>query len=68
MCACRDDGWWWLSARRYADLYPDYLRMLALNVPAVLLVLGAVFAIDDVTGFEITKAIELPPPYGVVLL
>ena len=42
--------------------------MLALNVPAVLLVLGFVFAIDDVTGFEITEAIELPPPYGVALL
>lgn len=47
---------------------PDYLRMLALNVPAALLVLGFVFAIDDVTGFEITKAIQLPPPYGVALL
>lgn len=56
------------SKRMYADVSPDYLRMLALNVPAALLVLGAVFAIDDLTGFEITKAIELPPPYGVALL
>ncbi len=52
----------------YSDAVPDYLRMLALNVPAALLVLGFVFAIDDITGFEITEAIELPPPYGPLLL
>jgi hypothetical protein len=46
----------------YGDLKTDYARMLALNIPAVMLVLGIVFAIDDVTGFEITEAIELPPP------
>eukprot|EP00199_Chlamydomonas_sp_CCMP681_P002468 CAMPEP_0119106584 /NCGR_PEP_ID=MMETSP1180-20130426/5042_1 /TAXON_ID=3052 ORGANISM="Chlamydomonas cf sp, Strain CCMP681" /NCGR_SAMPLE_ID=MMETSP1180 /ASSEMBLY_ACC=CAM_ASM_000741 /LENGTH=338 /DNA_ID=CAMNT_0007091947 /DNA_START=36 /DNA_END=1052 /DNA_ORIENTATION=- len=56
------------SKKMYADAKPDYLRMLAINVPAALLVLGLVFSIDDLTGFEITKAIELPPPYGVVLL
>ncbi|GAX78944.1 hypothetical protein CEUSTIGMA_g6384.t1 [Chlamydomonas eustigma] len=56
------------SKKMYGDLKTDYARMLALNIPAVLLVLGIVFAIDDVTGFEITEAIELPPPYGVGLL
>lgn len=56
------------SKKMYSDCTPDYLRMVALNVPAALLVLGFVFGIDDVTGFEITKAIELPPPYGVFLL
>lgn len=56
------------TKKMYADCSPDYLRMLALNVPATLLVLGALFAIDDLTGFEITTAIELPPPYGVALL
>ncbi len=56
------------TKKMYADVTPDYLRMLALNVPATLLVLGGVFAIDDLTGFEITKAIELPPPYGIILL
>ncbi|KAJ9506088.1 hypothetical protein QJQ45_002491 [Haematococcus lacustris] len=56
------------TKKMYSDCEPDYLRMLALNVPAALLVLGAVFAIDDVTGFEITKLIQLPPPYGVALL
>ena len=30
--------------------------------------LGALFSVDDITGFEITKAIELPQPYGVVFL
>ncbi len=46
----------------YGDLKTDFVRMLALNVPAVLLVLGLVFSIDDITGFEITELIELPPP------
>lgn len=56
------------TKRMYSDAQPDYARMVALNVPAALLVLGAVFAIDDVTGFEITSLIELPPPYGIVAL
>ena len=29
-------------------------------------VLGLLFSIDDITGFEITKVIELPKPYGTV--
>jgi len=41
---------------------------VALNVPAVITVLGGIFAIDDLTGFEITEAIELPAPYGPILL
>lgn len=56
------------SKKMYSNAVTDYLRLTALNVPAVLLVLGFVFAIDDITGFEITEAIELPPPYGVALL
>jgi hypothetical protein len=31
-------------------------------------VLGLLFSIDDITGFEITKVIELPKPYGIVFL
>ena len=46
----------------------DYLKLVGINVPAALLVLGAVFSVDDLTGFEITKLIELPEPYGIVLL
>ncbi len=42
--------------------------MVALNIPAVLLVLGFVFAIDDITGFEISEVIELPPPFGAGFL
>ena len=30
--------------------------------------LGLLFSIDDITGFEITKVIELPKPYGIVFL
>ena len=28
----------------------------------------ALFSIDDLTGFEVTKLIELPEPYGVIFL
>jgi hypothetical protein len=56
------------SRKMYADATPDYLRMTALNVPAALLVLGLVFSIDDLTGFEISSALQLPPPYGIVAL
>ena len=31
-------------------------------------VLGALFTVDDITGFEITKLIELPEPYGIIAL
>lgn len=56
------------SKKLYSDAQTDVLRMTALNVPAVLLVLGIVFAVDDLTGFEVTKLVQLPPPYGVFLL
>lgn len=56
------------SRKLYSDAKPDYLKMTLLNVPAALLVLGFIFAIDDITGFEITKAIELPPPYSILFL
>lgn len=56
------------SKRMYSDAVPDYLRMTALNLPAALLVLGALFSIDDITGFEVTSLIELPPPGGIIAL
>eukprot|EP00878_Enallax_costatus_P000914 GHUV01001044.1.p1 GENE.GHUV01001044.1~~GHUV01001044.1.p1 ORF type:complete len:416 (+),score=103.50 GHUV01001044.1:3-1250(+) len=56
------------SKKMYSDAYPDYLRMTALNLPAALLVLGFLFSIDDITGFEVTSLIELPPPGGIVAL
>jgi hypothetical protein len=56
------------TKKMYSDASPDYVRMTALNLPAALLVLGVVFSIDDLTGFEITSLIELPPPYGIVAL
>lgn len=30
--------------------------------------LGLLFSVDDITGFEITKAIELPQPYGIIFV
>lgn len=56
------------SKKMYSDAYPDYLRMTALNIPAALLVLGFLFSIDDITGFEVTSLIELPPPGGIIAL
>eukprot|EP00877_Chromochloris_zofingiensis_P012845 jgi/Chrzof1/7814/Cz02g37160.t1 len=56
------------SKKMYSDATPDYLKMTLLNIPAALLVLGIVFSIDDITGFEITSLIELPPPYGIAAL
>ena len=56
------------SGRLYSDAAPDYLLMTALNLPATLLTLAALFSIDDLTGFEITKFIELPEPWGIVVV
>lgn len=56
------------TKKMYADATPDYLRMTALNIPAALLVVGATFLVDDVSGFSVTNLIELPPPYGIVAL
>lgn len=56
------------SKKMYSDITIDYVKMTLLNLPAVLLVLGVLFSVDDITGFEITKAIELPQPYGIVFL
>ncbi|KXZ54747.1 hypothetical protein GPECTOR_4g817 [Gonium pectorale] len=56
------------SKKMYADCEPDYLRMTALNIPGVMFVLGILFAVDYSTGFGLTRVIELPAPYGVVLL
>lgn len=52
----------------YSDAAPDYLRMTLLNLPAAVIVLAGLFAVDDLTGFDITAAIELPPPLGIGLL
>eukprot|EP00887_Chlorella_sp_A99_P001905 scaffold18.g1905.t1 len=48
------------------DAAVDYLKLVAINVPAALLVLGGLFSIDDLTGFEITRLVELPEPYGII--
>lgn len=56
------------SKKVYSDAYPDYLKMTALNVPAAVIVLGAVFVIDKLSGFSLTNAIELPPPWSILFL
>eukprot|EP00210_Caulerpa_lentillifera_P006270 g5989.t1 len=56
------------SRAMYSDLQVDYLRMTALNIPAVSIVLGTLFFFDDITGFEISKLIELPEPWGIIML
>jgi hypothetical protein len=52
----------------YSDAEVDYLRMVALNVPAAVTVLLALFALDDLTGFEVTQLMELPQPFGILVV
>ena len=56
------------SKRVFANARPDYLKMVALNLPAAIVTLAALFALDDVTGFEITKLVELPEPLGILVV
>jgi hypothetical protein len=56
------------SRTMYNDAQVDYLRMVALNVPAALIVLLGLFSIDDLTGFEVTRLVELPEPFGVIVV
>ena len=56
------------TKKMYADAAPDYLLMTALNLPAAIGTLAVLFSIDDLTGFEITKLIELPEPWGIVVV
>ncbi|KAI4372205.1 hypothetical protein MLD38_010469 [Melastoma candidum] len=54
------------SRKVYSDLSVDYLKMLLLNVPAVVVALGLFFFLDDITGFEITYLLELPEPFSFI--
>ncbi|KAL0017971.1 hypothetical protein WJX77_003319 [Trebouxia sp. C0004] len=56
------------SRAMYSDCTPDYLKMTALNIPAALVTLLALFSVDDITGFQITNLVELPEPYGIIFL
>ncbi|KAG7672555.1 putative PGR5-like protein 1A, chloroplastic [Nannochloris sp. 'desiccata'] len=56
------------SRKMYSDASVDYLRLVVLNIPAAITVLLGLFSIDDLTGFEVTKLIELPEPYGIVFV
>ncbi|GMH45776.1 hypothetical protein BSKO_13739 [Bryopsis sp. KO-2023] len=56
------------SRKMYSDLRVDYLKMTLLNIPAVVLVLSGVFLLDDITGFQLTALIELPKPWGALVL
>ncbi|CAL8460669.1 g199 [Coccomyxa elongata] len=56
------------SRRIYSDATPDYLKMTLLNLPAAVLTLVVLFSIDDLTGFEITKLVELPEPFGIFVV
>lgn len=56
------------SRKMYSDAKVDYLRMVALNIPAALTVLLGLFSIDDLTGFEVTQLMELPEPFGIIVV
>lgn len=56
------------SRTMYSDAKVDYLRMVSLNAPAVITVLLGLFSIDDLTGFEVTQFMELPEPFGIIVV
>ena len=56
------------SQRVLSDASVDYARMTALNIPGALIALAIVYAVDSLSGFGITTAIELPEPYGGLIL
>ena len=56
------------SRKMYSDASVDYLRLVALNIPAAVTVLLGLFSIDDLTGFEVTQLMELPEPFGIIVV
>merc|ERR1712003_562568 len=54
------------SRRVYTDLNVDYLRLTLLNIPGVGVSLAGLFILDFLTGFSISKFVELPEPIGFV--
>jgi len=56
------------SRKMYSDAQVDYLRMVGLNLPAAVTVLLGLFSIDDLTGFEVTQLMELPEPFGIIIV
>merc|ERR1712176_1603768 len=52
------------SRRVFTDLNVDYLKLTLLNIPAVGIALGGLFIVDSLTGFSISKFVELPEPFG----
>eukprot|EP00884_Botryococcus_braunii_P020975 jgi/Botrbrau1/7561/Bobra.0159s0011.1 len=54
------------SKKMYADATPDYLKMTLLNVPATIVTLLVLYLVDDLTGFSVTRLVELPEPYGII--
>lgn len=56
------------SKKVYTDASPDYLKLTLLNLPAAVGVLGVVFVLDKLSGFQLTNAIELPPPWSILFL
>ena len=52
----------------FTDCQPEYVRMTLLNVPAVLIVLSTLFALDWYFGFGISAAISGGPYVSVGVL
>jgi hypothetical protein len=56
------------TKKMYSDASADYLRTTLLNLPAVLFVLGLLFAVDIATNFGLTNLVTLPAPFGAGLV
>ena len=67
--ACSRLGANTIGCRPYIHTSTDPSQRTAASVDLCFTqVLGLLFSIDDITGFEITKVIELPKPYGIVFV
>ena len=54
------------SRRVYSDMGVDYFRLTLLNIPGVGISLSLLFILDFLTGFSISKFVELPEPLGFI--
>ena len=56
------------SKTMYADAVVDYQKMLLLNLPAVVVVLGVLFTTDFLSGFSVSRIISTPGAPGFLFL
>lgn len=63
-------GFWcsFWSKKVVSDVLVDYVKMILLNLLVVFIVLGLVFFLDDIIGFEIMYLFELFELYSFLFI